>query len=273
MKFDLHTHSHCSDGALSPAELIARAEAAGVDVLSITDHDIIDAYADLPEKINLELIPGVEFSAQWRNLGLHIVGLDINLDSEMLHQMIERQRQARQERMATICKRLQGMGLQIDVDAFLQQCGDNMLGRPQLASYLVETGQVDSEQKAFRKYLGQGKRGDVHNAWPAMIDVVAAIKSAGGLAVLAHPLKYRQTRTRLKELLTDFRDVGGAAIEVMCGRQIPSDTRYLSELCRQIGLHASVGSDFHSPGVGHTEMGRIGPIAEDLKPVWDLFSS
>ena len=146
-----------------------------------------------------------------------------------------------------------------------------MLGRPQLASYLVETGQVESEQKAFSKYLGQGKPGDVHSHWPDIGSAIDVIRDAGGFAVLAHPVKYRLTRTKLRELLTDFSAAGGTAMEVVCGRQIPSDTRHMSELCREFGLLASVGSDFHGPGAGYCELGQIPQLDADLQPVWELF--
>lgn len=272
MNADLHTHTRCSDGSLSPVELVNRAREQGVEILSITDHDLVDAYADLPADLPLELIPGIELSAQWRRRGIHIVGLNIDIEASAIAKMVETQRLARERRMQKIIQRLEKLGLEIDIEALQQQTDSSMLGRPQLATYLVETGQVDSEQKAFSKYLGQGKAGDVHSQWPELQEAIGAIKAAGGIAVLAHPIKYRLTRTKLRELIEDFMDAGGEAMEVVCGRQIPSDTRMLSELCREFGLHTSTGSDFHRPGPGYCELGQIAKIDVDLKPVWNLFS-
>lgn len=272
MKADLHTHTNCSDGLLAPLELIERARDQGVAMLSITDHDLVEAYTNLPAEIPIRLVPGIEISAQWRRRSIHIVGLDIDLNSSSIRQIVQEQQLAREQRMQKIIQRLAKLGLEIDLESLREKSGSSMLGRPQLASYLVDTGQIDSEQKAFGKYLGQGKAGDVHSQWPEVAEAVSAIQAAGGIAVLAHPVKYRLTRTKLRELLQDFINAGGQAMEVICGRQVPSDTRMLSELCREFGLNASVGSDFHRPAQGGCELGQLPDIDGDLSPVWELFN-
>lgn len=243
-------------------------------MLSITDHDVVDAYADLPSELPLKLISGIEFSARWRGRSIHIVGLNIDVEAASISAMVSSQRDARKQRMQTIIRRLQKVGLNVDLDRLLEDMDSAMLGRPQLATYLVETGQVESEQQAFSKYLGQGKVGDVHSLWPETAEVVSAIKQAGGIAVLAHPLKYRLTRTKLRELLDEFIQAGGSSLEVVSGRQIPSDTRMLNELCREFDLYASLGSDFHRPsaGAGFCELGQLANVDKDVKPVWQLFS-
>lgn len=272
MKADLHTHTSCSDGLLSPSALVDRARDQGVEMLSITDHDMVDAYAELTDASPMHLVPGIELSAQWRRRAIHIVGLNIDVDASSIKQMVVAQKSARQQRMQKIVQRLGKLGLDIDVDALLKRSASSMLGRPQLATYLVETGQVESEQKAFSKYLGQGKPGDVHSQWPEVAEAVSVIRDAGGVAVLAHPLKYRLTRTKLRELLQDFIEAGGTAMEVISGRQIPSDTRMLSTLCREFDLYASVGSDFHQPAPGCADLGQASGLDLDLKPVWSVFS-
>jgi len=271
MKADLHTHTDCSDGVLSPLALISRASDQGVEMLSITDHDLVKAYIDLPEEVPVKLIPGIELSTQWRRRAIHIVGLNIDVDAISIKHMVATQKSAREQRMQKIFQRLQKLGLKLDFDVLQQEVGSSMLGRPQLATYLVETGQVDSEQQAFSKYLGQGKPGDVHSQWPDISDAVGVIRKAGGVAVLAHPLKYRLTRTKLRELLQYFVESGGKSIEVISGRQIPSDTRMLSALCREFDLYASIGSDFHRPTPGCADLGQISGLDADLKPVWSLF--
>ncbi len=271
MMIDLHTHTNCSDGELSPEDLLHSACQAGVELMSITDHDVITAYEKLPGDPGLKLINGIELSALWRRMALHIVGLNIDLTHPELLALIDRQAEARHLRMEKIVQRLQKLGYQVDLNQIYQQCDSSMVGRPQLANYLVQSGQISSVQQAFKKVLGQGKPGDVKSFWPSLDEVVSVIQVAGGIAVLAHPLKYRLTRTKLADLVEDFIKADGRAMEVLCGRQIPSDTRQLEELCRSKGLLASVGSDFHRFSDYHSGLGMRYEPAAGIQLVWSQF--
>lgn len=269
LKVDLHSHTNCSDGVLTPDQLLAEAAAAGIELFSITDHDTVEAYrsikADIPS--SLTLVPGIELSCTWRHLTVHIVGLGIDLESDLINQVEEQQGKARNDRFLTILQKLEKRNLKIDRERVIAQAG-NTPGRPHIARYLVETGQVKSAQQAFDKYLGQGKIGDVKECWPGLEQIVSWIVQMGGVAVIAHPIKYKLTRTKLMELCTEFKEAGGVAIEVISGQQTPQQTAAIASLARQLDLLASVGSDFHSPEQIWIKLGRIPELPPQLTPVW-----
>lgn len=272
MIFDLHTHSHCSDGALSPMLLMKRAVEQGVDVLAITDHDTVAASPFCQETPNgLTVIPGIEFSARWNSLGVHILGLNIDPDSDAITEGTKRQLEARQQRAERIGQKLDKLGITNSYEGALQIAAGAMIGRPHFAQHLVETGTVESVEMAFKKYLGAGKPGDLREHWPDISTIVAWIREAGGIAVLAHPLKYRLTRTRLKHLLDHFIAVGGQAMEVISGQQTAFTTRGLGQLCVDKQLLGSCGSDFHRPGPGWSELGNFGTLPPRVTPVWEHF--
>ncbi|MCB1845294.1 MAG: PHP domain-containing protein, partial [Halioglobus sp.] len=202
MLIDLHTHTTASDGELSPSGLLARACDQGLTHISITDHDTVAAYADLQVPSALELITGIEFSSRWRRIGVHIVGLQIDLNNETLRMAIEHQQRVRSDRARTIADRLMMTGIDDPLPAVSALADCSTIGRPHFARHLVEIGKVKSPREAFKKYLGAGKVGDVQQGWPTMKQVVDWIESAGGIAVLAHPAHYRLTASKLRELLT-----------------------------------------------------------------------
>lgn len=268
MLVDLHTHTTASDGALTPPELLERVRAAGVELWSVTDHDTIAAYADLTAAHGIHLVAGVELSATWAGRGVHIVGLNVDLDSEDLGETLRRHQAARERRAVLIAKRLEHRGLEIDLDLIRCSTNAHSIGRPHFAHALVSSGQVKDIRTAFRKYLGAGKAGDVKTEWPELAEAVSAIGAAGGTAVLAHPSKYRLTRTRLRCLAEDFKAAGGNAVEIVCGRQEQDVTRHLAELAQDCGFSVSVGSDFHAP-LSWSQPGVAADVIRDCRPVWD----
>ena len=268
MRADLHTHTSASDGLLSPTDLVDRAVGAGVTLLSLTDHDTLAAYRMLPSKLELELVCGVELSARWGALNVHIVGLRVDPHADAMLEVERRQQAAREARAEKIAERLAPLGCSDILDAARQQADGASLGRPHFATALVEAGVVPNVGEAFRRYLGQGKRGDVGHFWPSLEEIVSWIKAAGGIAVLAHPLHYRLTNARLRRLLAAFRAAGGDGMEVISGRQTDDQTRHLARLCRQYELLASCGSDFHRPTPHGADVGDVAPLPADLRPVW-----
>ena len=269
MRIDLHTHTRASDGALTPAELLDRARTQGVTHLSITDHDTLDAYKQLPERPEgLSLISGIEWSTTWRRRGIHVLGLNIDRQHAPLTALVAEQSRARQSRAELIARRLIKQGLEIDFERVSELAGGSQIGRPHFASHLLETGQVEDFQEAFKRYLGRGKPGDVKAGWASLEVVIETTRAAGGQAVLAHPDSYGFTATKLRELLKDFRHLGGAAMEVISGRQTDQVTDHLARLSRRFGLQASVGSDFHRPGEYHCDLGGCAPLPYRCQPVW-----
>jgi 3',5'-nucleoside bisphosphate phosphatase len=270
---DLHTHTNVSDGSLSPIDLLRLAETHDVDFLSITDHDTVKAYEGLQElnDTSVELIPGIELSTTWQSNGIHVVGLNIDPANPELSSGVDRQQQARVERARKISDRLTRLGIDNPYEAVKSLAGEAGIGRPHFAQHLVNIGKVSDLQAAFRKYLGAGKMGDVRQGWASMPDVVEWIVAAGGVAVLAHPAKYKFTNTKLRVLLEDFKDFGGRAVEVVSGHQEPSLTKRLGEMAAEFGLLASTGSDFHHPVNKWSRPGGFSALPDQLETVWDAW--
>ena len=229
-------------------ELLRRAKAAGVQQFALTDHDTTAGYLEVrhtSEANDVGLISGVELSCRWATTTVHIVGLNFDADAPAMIAMVEQLTQAREERAEKIATRLTGVGIEGALEGAKAIANESQIGRPHFATWMAETGAVDSVTEAFDKYLGTGKIGDVRMFWPPLSDVAQAITQADGVAILAHPLKYRMTGMKLRALINDFRGAGGGAIEVLNGRQPETDLKRLSQLAEGSGLMCSVGSDFH----------------------------
>jgi len=275
---DLHNHSSASDGELSPEDLLQRAQGLGVELMALTDHDTIDGYLALRQSASataptLQLIPGVELSCVWSKMLIHVVGLGFDADNESLRQALLGQQQARRQRAQLIAAKLEKYGFSGGYDYACDLAGESQIGRPHFAQFLLDKGYVSSLNQAYKKYLGAGKAGDVKLTWPAMASAIDWIVRAGGVAVLAHPLHYKITATKMRALLGDFKAGGGRAIEVICGQQNKDRTQYLSQLATQFELMGSVGSDFHRPGSPWSELGKAGPLPRACVPVWSQFTA
>jgi len=272
MIFDLHSHTTFSDGTLTPRELILRAVDKGVDVLSITDHDTLDAYREIPVgQDEIKLIPGIELSTHWFSIGIHVLGLNVDLDSEAIREAAKFQTDARLERAQKIGEILEKQGIEDAFSGASEISVGGYIGRPHFAQHIINIGKADSMQVAFKKYLGAGKAGDVKQHWADLPQIVQWIRGANGLAVLAHPMKYNLTRTKLNRLLDSFIQAGGQGMEVVSGKQQQQQTANMAGLCEQKNLLASCGSDFHMPGKLWAELGEFPSLPDKVTPVWDRF--
>ena len=272
MIVDFHTHSLASDGALTPLELVRRAKAAGVRQFALTDHDTTAGYLSVrhtSEADEVGLISGVELSCRWATTTVHVVGLNFDADASQIIAVVEQLTQAREERAEKIAMRLAGVGIYGALEGAKAVASESQIGRPHFATWMVEAGAVNSVTEAFDKYLGAGKIGDVKMFWPPLSDVVQAITQAGGVAILAHPLKYRLTGMKLRALINDFKAAGGGAIEVLNGRQPETDLKRLSQLAEGNGLMCSVGSDFHRDFEYGPKLGIDVGLLPDGVYVWD----
>ncbi len=272
--YDLHCHSNASDGILRPDELVSRAKAQQVDVLALTDHDTLDGYRaakQVGDDIGVRLICGIEISSQWGKQGIHIVGLNLNPESPDLAVALAQQQQQRRDRAVEIAARLEKHGMPGTLEGARQYAGDAALGRPHFARYLVEKEYVASTNAAFKKFLGAGKIGDVKQCWPDFEQAISWIRAAGGIAVLAHPAKYKMTRSKLHAMVGDFCDAGGMAIEVISGYQAPQETDTLARVASRFKLLASCGSDFHAPNQPWQELGGFGKLPPVCDPVWSAW--
>ena len=271
-RFDFHCHSTASDGRLPPAEVVTRAHENGVTCLSLTDHDtvagLIEAHSEA-EKIGLRLIPGIELSVSWRGQCFHVVGLDIDPNNAKLKQGMQIIQKMRELRAQAIGARLQKKGIPGCYEGAKNIAGKGTVTRTHFAQHLVNQNYATGMQKAFDRYLLRGKPGFVATQWPDMKEAIEWIRDAGGIAVLAHPLRYKITATRMRSMLQDYKLAGGRAIEVVCGSSNDNDVLNAARLARQFELLGSVGSDFHSPENRWIELGRLQDLPNDIDPVWN----
>jgi 3',5'-nucleoside bisphosphate phosphatase len=265
---DLHTHTTASDGRCSPVELVARAAAAGVDVLSVTDHDTTaaaSASAAACAGTGIEFIPGIEITAVVEGVDVHVLGYFIDPDAAALAAFLATQRNRRVDRVRQIVDRLAALGIVLDVDAILHPSADGAgkaAGRPWIARALVAGGYVTSTSEAFEKYLKTGASAFVSRVGPAPADVFDQIHAARGVASLAHPGLLKRD-----DFIASFAVAGLDALEAHHSKHSAEDTsRYLA-LARRHGLAVSGGSDYH--GDPSHDVG--GPGSTSLPP--ELFQN
>lgn len=257
-KYDLHCHSTASDGSLSPSELLALAKQNQIKVLSLTDHDTLKGYGQLTadDVDGVQIIYGTELTCQWNRRVLHIVGLGLDVASSELQAYMDNLSALRLERARKVADQLISMGLPDLFDAAQNNAGSGVVGRPHFARVMLEQGVVSSEQQAFKKYLGIGKKGDVKMEWPTLENAVSVIKRSGGYSILAHPTKYKMTFTKLRTAIKDFVEVGGDGIEISYPGMTPDHHFHLLRIAKENNLMVSAGSDFHSPGHSWTNLGK-----------------
>ncbi|GAB2576357.1 PHP domain-containing protein [Nitrincola alkalisediminis] len=259
--YDLHLHSRASDGALAPAELVSLCAANGVQVMALTDHDTLAGINEArlaAEQIGLNLIVGTELTCLWNRRSIHILGLGLDDAFEGVNDYQAELFCLRQERAERISERLIKKGVDASIfDLAMRYSEGGQIGRPHFAKALVKLRNVKTLQEAFDHYLGQNKVGDVKALWPDLRRSVEFIRQAGGIAVIAHPTKYKMTFTKLRELVADFKKVGGEGIEVGYPGLNPDQGRELIKLATQQDLLMSAGSDFHNSFNAWTLPGRF----------------
>ncbi len=275
-KYDLHAHSTASDGTLSPTALMQQAAQAGITVMALTDHDTLEG---LPEaraaakSCGMTFIPGVEISALWREQTIHIVGLQVDEQNLALQQGLAKLRENREQRAREIGHLLTRDGPPGDWYALARALSNGrLIGRAHFARALVAEGQAGSVREVFKKYLVKGKPGYVPGKWAPLAEVLGWIKAANGQAVIAHPARYGLKRRRLRQLIGDFANGGGEAIEVVAGSHSRDDYYVMAQHARDFGLLASVGSDYHGPEVTWSKLGHLAELPTGCIPVWQEWS-
>lgn len=272
--YDLHSHSTASDGALTPSALVERAHNRGVTALALTDHDTTAGLAEAQasaEAAGLRLILGIELSAQWQNQCFHIIGLGIDPHYPPLADATHILQGTRMDRAEKIAHKLNQKNIPGALAAVMAAAGDGMITRSHFADFLVAGHYVDSQQEAFDRYLAKGKPAYVATPWAELAQAVNWIAESGGVAVLAHPLRYQLGSKQMKRLLTDFKDAGGQGIEIVTGRINPDEIRRMARQALGFGLAGSIGSDFHGPDQW-VELGRLAALPAQIQPVWELFN-
>jgi 3',5'-nucleoside bisphosphate phosphatase len=273
MNADLHCHSTVSDGQMAPAAVAQLAQAGGVTLWALTDHDEVGGQREAREAANalgMRYLCGVEISVTWASRTVHIVGLNVDPDSPALVEGLARTRNGRAARAEAIAERLGELGIADAYEGALRYVSNpDLISRTHFARFLIESGRAQNTQDAFSRWLGEGKPGYISHRWAKLGDAVSWIKAAGGEAVVAHPGRYRYTALEFDTFFGEFIDLGGKAIEVVTGSHTPDQYGEYAAVARRFGFEASRGSDFHGPGPDTIAPGSLPPLPSGLTPVWE----
>lgn len=275
--WEMHCHSRFSDGQLEPTDLFELAVSRGIEHMALTDHDTAKGYREslaqgwVPE--SLTLYPAAELSCVWRGRTLHIVGVGMDVFSEGWLSVEQGYINRREKRFQRILYLMTKAGFTMDETAIRKIAGEATPARPHIAQFMLESGQVKSIGQVYKRWLGQGKAGDVKQQWPEMAEAVAAITDHGGMAVIAHPHRYKLTWTKARELLDDFTEIGGQGIEVACVGMHPDLRKFLTDQARDRGLWVGGGSDFHSPDAQWIQLGVYPTLPRDVPHVHEWLES
>ena len=273
---DLHCHSVVSDGTLTPEALAARAHANGVELWALTDHDEVGGQhraLAAARAQGMAYLTGVEISVTFAQQTVHIVGLGFDADDTQLAQGLAATRGGRGERAQEMAAQLAQVGIAGAYEGALKFVGNpELISRTHFARFLVETGVCKDTPEVFRRFLTEGKPGYVPHRWATLGDAVRWITEAGGMAVIAHPARYKFTANEEYALFSEFKQHGGRGVEVVTGSHTAAEYVTYADMAQEFGLAASRGSDFHSPDESHTDLGTLPPLPGQLTPVWDLLS-
>jgi 3',5'-nucleoside bisphosphate phosphatase len=273
---DLHCHSVVSDGTLTPEELAARAAANGVELWALTDHDEIGGQqraAAAAKAHGMKYLTGTEISVTFAGETVHIVGLGFDPEDASMLRGLTETRGGRGARAQEMSEQLAQVGIKGAYEGALKYAGNpQLISRTHFARYLVETGVCKETGEVFRRYLTEGKPGYVPHRWASLKAAIEWITRAGGVAVIAHPARYKFSANEEYALFTEFKAHGGQAVEVVTGSHTAAEYVKYGETAREFGLAASRGSDFHSPGESHTDLGQLPYLPGELTPVWDLLA-
>ncbi len=274
---DLHCHSVVSDGTLTPEALAERAAKNGVELWALTDHDEVGGQARAVAAARaqgVKYLTGVEISVTFIGTTVHIVGLGFDASNEGLKQGLVQTRGGRGQRAHDMSDGLAKVGIKGAYEGALSYAGNHdLISRTHFARFLVETGVCRDTNEVFRKYLTDGKPGFVEHRWATLKDAVGWITQAGGVAVIAHPARYRFSANEEFALFTEFKNHGGQGVEVVTGSHSAAEYLTYADTAREFGLAASRGSDFHSPDESHTDLGTLPFLSAGLQPVWELLES
>jgi len=271
MKVDLHNHSYYSDGLFSPSEVVKYADEAGCDLFALTDHDTTDGISEakqMADKLSVDLVSGVEISAFWRNMTIHVIGLDIDIDNDILQAGLGHNQQLRKDRAEKIAFELWRAGIKDALDKTQALSKNDMLTRTHFAQMLIREGYCKDMKSVFRRYLNGKKPGGVRVEWKNIDEVVGWIHAAGGKAVLAHPFRYRMTQTKIKNMLTDFKEVLGDGIEVVTATSTGEEITLSNKWAKEYKLLSSCGSDYHGWPNQRIQIGYLRDLPNPDNAIW-----
>ena len=271
MIIDLHNHSYYSDGVLSPSEVVCLAKEQGCDVFALTDHDTTDGLVEAQEqadKIDLRLIHGVEISAMWSNMTIHILGLNIDIDNATLQAGLKQHQDFRQVRAEKMARGLGGASVFGALEKVKVVAKKGMITRTHFAQMLIQEGVCKDMRSVFKRFLTGKKPGGVGGKWAEYDEVISWIHAAGGKAVLAHPLRYRMTNTKIKRLLSHLSGVGLDGVEVVTGSSSADEITLVSQWAKEFDLLSSTGSDYHGWPNQRVRIGYLQDMPKVNETVW-----
>ena len=275
MKADLHNHSYYSDGVFSPSEVVRFADDAGCDLFALTDHDTTDGLDEaqhMADKLSVDLVSGVEISAFWRNMTIHIIGLDIDIKNDILQADLVHNQQLRKERAEKIALGLWRAGIKDALEKTQALSKADMLTRTHFAQMLIGEGYCKDMKSVFRRYLTGKKPGGVRVEWKNMDEVVSWIHAAGGKAVLAHPFRYRMTNTKIKNMFLNFKEVFGDGVEVVTATSTDEEIRLSNQWAEERELSSSCGSDYHGWKNQRIQIGSLRDLPNSSNAIWRYLS-
>ena len=271
MRADLHNHSYFSDGVLSPSEVVRLASDAGCDLFSLTDHDTTNGLVDAKleaDKLGLNLVNGVEISAFWRYSAIHIVGLGIDIENDMLQTGLEFNQNLRNDRAKKIALGLWRSGIKDALEKAQKISGGHMLTRTHFAQMLIQEGYCKDMKSVFRRYLSGRKPGGVRVEWKDFDEVIKWIQAAGGKAIIAHPFRYRMTNTKIKKMLIDFKEANGDGIEAVNANSSKEEIYLGNQWSENFNLLTSFGSDFHGWPNQRVQIGNLAALPNNSRAIW-----
>lgn len=255
---DLHTHSNCSDGTLSPADLVKHAVECNVTAFALTDHDNTDGLAaafEAAAEMNIELVPGIEFSTEYLGTDIHIVGIDFDWKNKEFQHRIDYYRSERERRNQKMIDKMAADGIDISYGQMAESFGESLWTRAHFAKYLIAKGIVRDINEAFSDYLGDNCKYFIPREKVSPFEVVRLIRQFGGIPILAHPFQYKFSDETLRTLLTKLKECGLLGMEVYYSTHTKENCDYLLDLANEFDLAPSGGSDFHGSNKPDIELG------------------
>ena len=264
-RVDLHMHTTHSDGTYLPRDLVRYAQTKGLSCISVTDHDTMSSFEECAEeasKLGIELIPGIEVSAQFEPGTLHILGFFLDRNHPRLKMALEEIQKARRERNPEIIKRLNQLGVKVTLEEVKAESGGKQIGRPHFAKVLVKKGIVKSMEEAFQKYLSKGKPAYIDKRRLSSREAIQRIREAGGIASIAHPKQMKLEEAELTKELARLVEEGLGGIEAYNSCQDRNEAELYRRLAKRFNLFVTGGSDFHGANKPDVDLGYLGDGAE-----------
>ena len=271
MKVDLHNHSYYSDGVFSPTEVVRLADEADCNLFALTDHDTTDGLAEaqqMADELSVNLVSGVEISALWKNMTIHIVGLGININNDVLQKGLNYNQRLRKERAEKISLGLRRAGVRDALEKTQDLSKTDMITRTHFAQMLIREGYCKDMKSVFRRFLTGKKPGASRVEWRSFDEVVKWIHAAGGLAVIAHPFRYRMTQTKIKNMFLNFKEVLGDGVEVVTATSTAEEITLSNQWAEEYKLLSSCGSDFHGWSNQRIQIGCLRDLPNHDNAIW-----